>query len=95
MNQILLQILRLSAAGVGVSLVVGGNAIASEPSSVNQSLTESVEIMQVKDPMILPTDPETVSINDIEPEDTLGQINNVSQLRDIQPGDWAYEACER
>jgi hypothetical protein len=92
MNQILLQILRLSAAGVGVSLVVGGNAIASEPASVNQSPTESVEIMQAKDPVILPTDPETVSINDIEPEDTLGQINNVSQLRDIQPGDWAYEA---
>jgi hypothetical protein len=28
----------------------------------------------------------------ITPNNSLSQVNNVSQLRDVQPGDWAYEA---
>ncbi len=30
--------------------------------------------------------------NDNGADDPMGQVTNVSQLRDVQPGDWAYEA---
>jgi hypothetical protein len=31
-------------------------------------------------------------ISDIETIDSLGQVTNVSELKDVSPGDWAYEA---
>ncbi|MDP8965093.1 MAG: iron uptake porin, partial [Cyanobacteriota bacterium] len=46
---------------------------------------------------VVPTNPDNVldPINQNSPEDNsnaLDQVTNVSQLRDVSPGDWAYEA---
>ncbi len=32
------------------------------------------------------------SINQELENDSIGQVNNINQLRDVSPGDWAYEA---
>jgi len=79
MNQILLSVQRISSAIVGILVVTVGTAIASEPLDPPSTL-------------LIPVDPATTSVDGIEPEEALGQITNVSQLSDVQPGDWAYEA---
>ncbi|NES85339.1 MAG: iron uptake porin, partial [Moorea sp. SIO2B7] len=33
-------------------------------------------------------------VDDLESEDPMGQINNVFQLRDVSPGDWAFQALQ-
>lgn len=37
-------------------------------------------------------DPTSVNANNIQLDDTLSQVTDVSQLRDVNPSDWAYEA---
>lgn len=35
---------------------------------------------------------EPIPLESVGVEDSMGQVTNVSQLRDVSPGDWAYEA---
>jgi hypothetical protein len=97
------QILSLAAgaAVVGASLVVASAAIAGEDSSIAPAapdLTSSVleQINQYSNAVCGvcadSLSPQTAQMPDADADDAMSQLTNVSQLRDVQPGDWAYEA---
>ncbi|HBB32234.1 MAG TPA: hypothetical protein DDZ80_23660 [Cyanobacteria bacterium UBA8803] len=93
--------LRVSPTIAIALLLWWGKAIATEDPApghaqqnpVNQQLTETT-----KDDIYL-TDSKSSLLeqidrysNDLDVNNSLEQVTDVSQLRDVQPGDWAYEA---
>ena len=64
--------------------------VVSSDNSVEQTLTQSQAVEESTDS----TSSVLEQINQYNNEEAgnLGQVNNVSQLADVQPGDWAYEA---
>jgi hypothetical protein len=80
----------IQPAFLGLVLGTSGvSAIAAEdPSAINaESLpanTNSSRIEQIQQ-----------YSNETTDENSLGQITNASQFRDVQPSDWAYEALDR
>ncbi len=64
------------------------NIIFSTPQSAQAS-------PQLRDTKTLSRSPDgLINLNQNQPETSLSQITNVSELRDIQPNDWAYEALK-
>ncbi|MFP4119587.1 iron uptake porin [Coleofasciculus sp.] len=57
-----------------------------------QDLAQALpEVEEASDPTV--PDPLFVDpLEAVEESDSMGQVTNVSQLRDVSPGDWAYEA---
>ena len=94
--------LAAGAAVVGASLVVASAAIAGEDSSIapaapalSSSALEQINqysntVCGVCADMLSPL--QTAQTPDADSSDAMSQVTNVSQLRDVQPGDWAYEA---
>lgn len=93
----------LSSAVLGAILIVSGKAIASEIPTTpeNPVPVDTPEVvMPVDDP---PESSSSVleqidgyaqpdSAQEDSVDDRMNQVTNVSQLKDVQPGDWAYEA---
>lgn len=70
-----------------------------QPLVENQSVAESPTTQTTQDTVTSPSlaSPEITTINELNtPEsganDPMSQVTNVSQLRDVSPGDWAFEA---
>ncbi|HEY9649751.1 MAG TPA: iron uptake porin [Coleofasciculaceae cyanobacterium] len=70
--------------------------LAETPSTLNLTLPQSAQVAQV--PVGEGTTPNSTILEQINQYDSEGyvesqdQVTNVSQLRDVSPGDWAYEA---
>lgn len=62
------------------------NAPMSPNKTVAMSADETLDRINAENP-----NPESVEESP-EADDSMSQVNNVSQLRDVRPGDWAYEA---
>jgi hypothetical protein len=59
---------------------VNSGETASSLTQTNQSSLESVSIAQIQ-----------LESQASDETDAISQVNNVSQLRDVSPGDWAFE----
>jgi len=71
--------------------------VVSLDNSAEQTLTENAHNAEASTEE--PADPTSSVLeqinqysNDADPDNPLGQVTNVSQLADVKPGDWAYEA---
>lgn len=75
----------------------------SSTQTVNETRVEDLKTPEYLQAQALPTEADAnepllidpVSLEPVDPsleEDPFGQVTNVSQLRDVSPGDWAYEA---
>ncbi len=53
-----------------------------------QALPAEVDASETEPPAAIPLDP----LESVEVDDSMDQVTNVSQLSDVQPSDWAYEA---
>ncbi len=64
-----------------------------QTTAVEQTKTPVVQLTQA-DPLTSPDEQQSLELDDWQdPEaDPMGQVTNVTQLRDVQPTDWAYEA---
>lgn len=78
-GKILWNTLLFSPVFVGVTYIVSGSAIATEttPETLAEGRREKANVLEKI---------RRYSNNDI------GQVNSASQLRDVSPSDWAYEA---
>ena len=60
--------------------------------NVATALPEEEIVSQASDPIERRSTTEPTLSGDLEMSDAMEQVNNVSQLQDVSPGDWAYEA---
>ncbi|NEQ39419.1 MAG: iron uptake porin [Okeania sp. SIO3I5] len=92
-----------------VALLMAGSAIATETSpkngeSLNQNLLQAnttisspLEIAQVFDSRPMPMDDPSltpVGFSDLEDGEYMDQVTSVTQLSDVQPTDWAFQALQ-
>ncbi|MGB3203439.1 MAG: iron uptake porin, partial [Crinalium sp.] len=91
------------APAIAASLLVTSNSLAAE------NITEQTATVPTEETTIAQTSPvsselpaETTNLeqlqrysNEVSGEDGMSQVTNVSQFRDVQPSDWAYEALSR
>ena len=90
-----------------VALLMAGSAIAAEAplqnlgsdeGSVNQNLAQGpIEIAQVFDSRPMPMDDPSltpVGVSDLEDGEYMDQVTSVTQLSDVQPTDWAFQALQ-
>ena len=92
-----------------VALLMAGSAIATETSpkngeSLNQNLLQAnttisspLEIAQVFDSRPMPMDDPSlapVGVSDLEDGEYMDQVTSVTQLSDVQPTDWAFQALQ-
>jgi hypothetical protein len=89
----------IATEDAAVTTVVQNSAdkVVSLDNSAEQTLTENAHHDQASTEE--PADPTSSVLeqingysNDADPDNPLGQVTNVSQLADVKPGDWAYEA---
>ena len=71
-------------AALGAVLAVSGNAIAAETISVESVDTAAVESVDAISADVI-----------VEEPVQLAQVTSVSELSDVQPGDWAFTALQR
>ncbi len=62
--------------------------LTAQPHLEAQAIPTEVNSSQVESPAALPLD----SLESTEGDDPMGQVTNVTQLTDVRPSDWAYEA---
>ncbi|MGB3293078.1 MAG: iron uptake porin [Phormidesmis sp.] len=79
MTNMLWKTLLVAPAALGVALAISGNAVAAETADIID--TESAAV-------------ESADITVAEPIQ-LAQVTSVSELSDVQPGDWAFTALQR
>ena len=90
-----------------IALLMAGSAIAAETplqnlgtdeSPVNQNLTQgSIEIAQNFDTRLMPMDDPSltpVGVSDLENGEYMDQVTSVTQLSDVRPTDWAFQALQ-
>jgi hypothetical protein len=79
-----------------------------QPSFIVPNIVENTHIPSNKDTQVNPSSktltevPALADVNTLtefsipadDPNDTMSQVTNVSQLRDVSPGDWAFEALK-
>ena len=80
MNRLLRNLVLASPVAIAITIVT-----ASLPSQAETLITK--EIAEDLD-LVAPLD----DYSQVVPEDVFDQVNNVNQLRDVNPSDWAYEA---
>lgn len=80
MSKFLWQVTKTAPALLGVSLLFAGGAIAQE---APKSETEATDNSQILEQINQYNDPNSGAMD---------QVTSVSQLRDVSPGDWAFEA---
>ena len=78
MVKLLIQTLKIAPVMLGALLVAGGSVSAQIDVEQSDSADTLEQIENYSDGLA-------------EPE-SMGQVTNVEQLRDVSPGDWAYEA---
>ena len=66
----------------------------TETEAANSTVAEKPSLAKQEVPLVAQNiDDLDSSIGELEPhEEDMGQVNNVFQLRDVSPGDWAFEA---
>ncbi|MCL1464653.1 iron uptake porin [Argonema galeatum] len=78
---------RLSSVIVGFTLLVGSSAFAAEEATVEADAYETnADTTRI-------TVPELVK-QDLQQKHPLAQVTSVSQLEDVQPTDWAFQALQ-
>ena len=72
--------------------------LGSDEDSVNQNLAQgTIEISQVVDSRPMPMDDPSltpVGVSDLEDGEYMDQVTSVTQLSDVQPTDWAFQALQ-
>lgn len=96
----------INPALVGLALLLPTGAIAAESLEIaDEALPEvstvetlETEISEVSQPLLLAdAETPTTSVSDLMQEtetDSIGQVTSVSQLSDVQPDDWAFQAIQ-
>ena len=107
MKKLIWNTFRHSPSILSVALLMVGSAIAAEAplqnlgsdeGSVNQNLAQdTIEISQVVGSRTMPMyDPSLVPVrvSNLADGKYMGQVTSVTQLSDIQPTDWAFQALQ-
>lgn len=106
MTKIIWNTLKQSPSVFSVALLMAGSAIAAEApfqnqgtgeNSVTQNLVQDTQIAQIVDTRPMPMDDpslEPVGVSDLEDGESMDQVTSVTQLSDIQPTDWAFQALQ-
>ncbi len=75
-----------SSAVIGAALLVSGTPVLSQELDSSSSYGDSFEYI---DPLYS----DSADLNSVDAiKDPMSQVTNVNQLRDVSPGDWAFEA---
>ncbi|MEH1818938.1 MAG: iron uptake porin [Nostoc sp.] len=69
-------------------LVAGVNGVAQKVLAQEYVNTETTQELGVKSDNIIPSSPS------LSPEEPMAQVTSVSQLKDVQPNDWAFQALQ-
>ncbi len=69
-------------------LIAGVNGVAQKVLAQEYVNTESTQESGVKSDNIIPSSPS------LSPEEPMAQVTSVSQLKDVQPNDWAFQALQ-
>lgn len=82
----------LLRAGFAASIfpIVSGVAIAT---SSSVSATEATTALPTPEVVTLPANPQKIAL-EVAPNELEGQVTSVSQLSDVQPTDWAFQAIQ-
>ncbi|NES05693.1 MAG: iron uptake porin [Okeania sp. SIO2F4] len=107
MTKLIWNTFKHSPGVLSVALLMAGSAIAAETplqnlgsdeGSVNQNLAQGpIEIAQVFDSRPMPMDDPSlapVGVSDLEDGEYMDQVTSVTQLSDVQPTDWAFQALQ-
>ncbi len=107
MKKLIWNTFKHSPSVFSVALLMAGSAIAAETplqnlgndeGSVNQNLAQGgFEIAQVFDSRPMPMDDPSlapVGVSDLEDGEYMDQVTSVTQLSDVQPTDWAFQALQ-
>lgn len=88
----------LLMAGSAISAEAPLRNLGSDEGSLNQNLTEgTIEIAQAFDSRPMPMDDPSltpVGVSDLEDGEYMDQVTSVTQLSDVQPTDWAFQALQ-
>jgi hypothetical protein len=84
MSKILWKSLLVSPAILGATLAFSASAIASEAEAGNVSVDSSVNVSSL----------EQINLYSNEGANNLAQVTSVSQLSDVQPTDWYFQALQ-
>lgn len=96
----------LNPALVGLALLVPTTAIATESPELTEEVVPEIaavetieaDVLEQTEPLVLAdADVPTPSVSDLMSEtqdDNLAQVTSVSQLSDVQPDDWAFQAIQ-
>ncbi len=83
---------QLKASLLGSSAVIGAALLASSAPVLAQELDSSSSYGDSLD-QIAPLYGDSADFNSVDAiDDSMSQVTNVNQLRDVSPSDWAYEA---
>ncbi|MEM9949083.1 MAG: iron uptake porin, partial [Cyanobacteria bacterium P01_D01_bin.36] len=85
-----LQRLLLGFGVLSTSLTIGVSAAIAAESTLTLN-----DLRQLEEIAPQPTTNIAVEIPDTAPAETLAQVTSVSELSDVQPGDWAFTALQR
>lgn len=69
-------------------LIAGVNGVAQKVLAQEYVNTETTQESGVKSDNIIPSSPS------LSPEEPMAQVTSVSQLKDVQPNDWAFQALQ-
>lgn len=73
---------------LGWLLIAGVNGVAQKALAQEYINTGTTQESGVKSDNIIPSSPP------FSPEEPMGQVTSVSQLKDVQPNDWAFQALQ-
>ncbi|MGD1804809.1 iron uptake porin [Dapis sp. BLCC M126] len=107
MKKLIWNTLKHSPSVLSVALLMAGSAIAAETplqnlgsdeGSLNQNLAQDpIEIAQAFDSRPMPMDDPSlapVGVSDLDNGEYMDQVTSVTQLSDVQPTDWAFQALQ-
>lgn len=95
MTQILWNALKNSPGAVSAAALLMASPALANPATTNTS-EEGLILAQISIPSEPLPDPslDTIGVSDLEEADPMGQVTSVSQLSDVQPTDWAFQALQ-
>ncbi len=109
MKKLIWNTLKHSPSVFSVALLMAGSAIATETSpqngesldrdllQANTTISSPLEIAQVFDSRPMPMDDPSlapVGVSDLDSGEYMDQVTSVTQLSDVQPTDWAFQALQ-
>ncbi len=92
MKNMLWKTLLVAPAALGAVIAVSGNAFAAESATTNSVDAQTAATLPVAD--VAASDITTAGVATAQPVQ-LAQVTSVSELSDVQPGDWAFTALQR